>query len=405
MATEHEIKRKYEALCPLMNERMRRWWAAIEADALGKGGIAIVERATGMSRTTIRAGRDEFRAGIQNVEVVRVRRPGGGRPRLEERHPDLLAELESLMEPVTHGDYESPLRWTSRGVRQLAAELTDRGKRISAQKVGQLLNALGYRVNGMPKALEGGEHPDRKEQFEFIKARVEAYHARNAPVISVDMRRKEFFGGSQDAVDGRQLEGQQGSVLVHDLIDPDPGKMLSNGIHDMGHNKSRNGVGVDPGTVELAALSISRWWSQMGRKVYEKATELLIIIDGAGSHSGRSQVFKLELQKFADHIGLTIGVSCLPPGTSKWNKIEHRMACQVTEGWGDRMPVHHEIVVQLVGITRTTRELCVKAKLDRPGPISNKVCVSDPELQEINLIEDEFYGGWNYTVAPRRGST
>ncbi|HWO26420.1 MAG TPA: ISAzo13 family transposase [Kofleriaceae bacterium] len=373
MTTEHEIRRKYEALSPLMNERMRRCWAGVEAEALGRGGVAIVERATGMSRTTIRAGREELRTGVQNIEVVQVRRAGGGRPRLEERHPDLVTELESLIDPVTRGDSESPLRWTSKSVRKLAAELTERGKPISPQKVGQLLSSLGYRLTAMQKAPEGTAPPDRTQQFRFINDRARAYQVRNAPVISVDMKKTVFV-----AAYGLERDERQGNVNVN----------------------------VDHHTPELAVASISHWWSQMGRKVYEEATELLITADAGCSHGRRSWLFKTELQRLADRTGLTVAVSLFPPGTSKWNRAEHRMSCHITEHWHDHQVVDHEIVVQLIGATRAITTPRVRADLDRRmDPIGIRGSVNDVELdvelEEMNLTAEGFHGDWNYTIAPR----
>lgn len=398
--TEQEIRRKYEALSPLMDERMRRCWAGVEADAIGDGGIAIVERATGMSRTTIRAGRDEVRAGVQSIDVVQVRRTGGGRPRLEEQDPGLMTDLESLVDPVTRGDPESPLRWTSKSTRKLAAELAERGKPISPQKVGQLLFDLGYRLNAAQKTLEGTDHPDRNEQFEFINDRVEAYQARSAPVISVDTKKKELVGDFKNAGREWQPIGEPVPVRVHDFIDPDLGKAIPYGIYDLGRNEGWVNVGIDHDTPEFAVASIARWWSQMGRRVYPNASELLITADAGGSNGYRSRSFKTELQKFADRSGLTIGVSHFPPGTSKWNKIEHRMFCHITENWRGRPLLDHETVVQLIGATRTTTGLRVKAKLDRRSyPIGIKV--TDAQLQEINLIGEDFHSDWNYTIVPR----
>ena len=297
VTTEQEIRRKYEALSPLMDERMRRCWAGVEADAIGEGGIAIVERATGTSRTTIRAGRDEARAGVESVDVVQVRRTGGGRPRLEEQDPGLMTDLESLVDPVTRGDPESPLRWTSKSTRKLATELTERGKPISPQKVGQLLFALGYRLNAAQKTLEGTNHPDRNEQFEFINDRVEAYQARNAPVISVDTKKKELVGDFKNAGREWQPLGEPVPVRVHDFVDPDLGKAIPYGIYDLGRNEGWVNVGIDHDTPEFAVASIARWWSQMGRKVYPNASELLITADAGGSNGYRSRLFKIELQK------------------------------------------------------------------------------------------------------------
>jgi len=401
VTTEDEIRTKYEALSPLMDERMRRCWAGIEADVLGDGGIAIVERATGMSRTTIRAGRDELRAGVEDIKVVQVRRAGGGRPRLEEQDPSLIADLESLVDPVTRGDPESPLRWTSKSTRKLAAELSERGKPISPQKVGQLLFVMGYRLNAVQKTLEGTEHPDRNAQFEFINDRVEAYQARCAPVISVDTKKKELVGDFANAGREWQPIGEPVPVRVHDFIDKDLGKVIPYGIYDLGRNEGWVNVGIDHDTPEFAVASISRWWSQMGRRVYEKATELLITADAGGSNAYRSRVFKTELQKFADRTSLTIGVSHFPPGTSKWNKIEHRMFCHITENWRGRPLVDHQTIVELIGATRTTTGLRVRAKLDlRSYPTG--VQVTDDELAEVNLFKEAFHGEWNYTIAPRR---
>jgi hypothetical protein len=402
MTTEHEIRKKYEALSPLMNERMRRCWAGIEAEALGRGGIAIVERATGMSRTTIRAGREELRTGVQNIEVVQVRRAGGGRPRLEERHPDLVTELESLVDPVTCGDSESPLRWTSKSVRKLAAELIERGKPISPQKVGQLLSSLGYRLNAMQKAPEGTDLPDRNQQFRFINDRAKAYQARDAPVISVDMKKTEFVAAPQNADREWRPGGQLLQMSVPDPIHVDHGKALPYGVYDLERNERQGNVNVDHDTPELAIASISHWWSQMGRKVYEKATELLITADAGCSHGHRSWPFKTELQKLANRTGLTIAVSLFPPGTSKWNRAEHRMSCHITEHWHGHQVVDHEIVVQLIGATRTTTAPRVRADLDRRMyPSGIRGSVSDVELEEINLTAEGFHGDWNYTIAPR----
>jgi len=402
--TEDEIRRKYQALSPLMDERMRRCWAGVEADAIGEGGIALVERATGMSRTTIRAGRDEARAGLGDVDLAQVRRGGGGRPRLEEQDPGLMTELESLVDPVTRGDPESPLRWTSKSTRKLATELTERGKPISPQKVGQLLFTMGYRLNAAQKTLEGTDHPDRNEQFEFINDRVEACQARSSPVISVDTKKKELVGDFKNAGREWQPMGEPVPVRVHDFIDRDLGKAIPYGVYDLGRNEGWVNVGIDHDTPEFAVASIARWWSQMGRKVYPNASELLITADAGGSNGYRSRLFKIELQKLADRTGLTIGVSHFPPGTSKWNKIEHRMFCHITENWRGRPLLDHEAVVQLIGATRTTTGFRVKAKLDRRSySVGQKV--TDAQMRDINLIEEDFHGDWNYTIAPRAMDT
>ncbi len=399
MPSEKEIRQKYEALEPVMDERLRRLWAGAEAEAYGDGGIAAVERATGMSRTTIRIGRDELRAGVDPDGPVR--RAGGGRPRLEAQDPALEAALEALVEPLTRGDPESPLRWTSKSTRKLADELTAQGRPISPQKVGQLLHGLGYSLQGTHKTLEGTSHPDRNAQFEFINERVEEYQERGAPVISVDTKKKELVGDFKNGGREWHPEGKPVPVRVHDFIDPDLGKAIPYGIYDLAQNTGWVNVGIDHDTPAFAVESIARWWRHMGKLTYPNATELLITADGGGSNASRSRLFKAKLQRFADRTGLTIGVSHFPPGTSKWNKVEHRLFCHITENWRGRPLVDLETVVQLIGSTRTKAGLVVKAKLDR-RQYPTGIKVSDTEMSELNLVEEDFHGEWNYTIAPIR---
>jgi len=397
MATEDEIQRKYEALSPILDERARRLWAGVEAEH-SEGGIAAVERATGLSRTTIRAGRDELRAGLDPEEVVNVRRPGAGRPPLEERNPGMVAALEALVDPVTRGDPESPLRWTSKSTRKLSAELTAQGMKVSPQKVGELLYAAGYSLQATHKTLEGEQHPDRNAQFEYINDRVDGFHARGAPVISVDTKKKELVGEFKNA--GREWHpaGEPTSVRVHDFID-EKGKVIPYGVYDLGRNQAWVNVGVDHDTPAFAVRSIADWWRHMGKKAYPNATELLITADAGGSNSYRSRLWKAELQRFATRTGLTIAVSHFPPSTSKWNKIEHRLFCHITENWRGRPLVDHETVVQLIGSVRTKTGLVVKAKLDtREYPIG--VEVSDDEMEGLNIDRDRFHGDWNYSLSP-----
>jgi len=400
MASETEIRAKFLALDPVMDERMRRLWAGAEADALGEGGIATVERATGLSRTTIRAGRDELVAGVSPEDVVHVRKAGGGRPRLEEANPALVGALEALVDPVTRGDPESPLRWTSKSTRKLSEELGAQGLKASPQKVGQLLHAAGYSLQSTNKTLEGTTHPDRNEQFEFINDRVDSYHARGAPVVSVDTKKKELVGDFSNGGREWQPAGTPVSVRVHDFIDPDLGKAIPYGVYDLMQNDAWVSVGVDHDTPTFAVESIARWWRHMGKKTYPDTTELLITADAGGSNAYRSRVFKVELQRFADRSGLTIGVSHFPPGTSKWNKIEHRLFCHITENWRGRPLVDHETIVQLIGSVRTTKGLQVKAKLDkRHYPLG--VTVADSEMNDLDISRDPFHGEWNYTIRPR----
>jgi len=395
------VRTKFLALKPVMDERLTRLWAGAEAEALGDGGIAIVEEATGMSRTTIRAGRDELRIGAEFIDVVNVRRPGGGRPAIEEKSPEVVSVLESLVDPVTRGDPESPLRWTSKSTRKLAVELTEQGYKISPQKVGQLLHASGYSLQATHKTLEGTSHPDRDAQFEFINDRVDAFHARGAPVISVDTKKKELVGVFQNAGKEWQPAGQPEPVEIHDFIDDAVGKIIPYGVYDLGQNTGWVNVGVDHDTPEFAVESILRWWRHMGKQVYPDAKELLITADAGGSNSVRSRLWKLELQRFADVTGLAISVSHFPPGTSKWNKIEHRLFCHITENWRGRPLVDHQTVVNLIGSVRTTTGLTVKARLDtRSYPIGIKV--SNADLADVSISRESFHGDWNYTINPHQ---
>lgn len=400
MADEGEIRRKYEALSAVMDERMRRLWAGAEAEH-SDGGIAAVERATGMSRTTIRVGRDELRGGVSSEDVVNVRRPGGGRTSFEEANPELVTALEELVDPVTRGDPMSPLRWTSKSTRKLAEEMASRGYTLSPQKVGQLLHASGYSLQATNKTTEGSSHPDRNAQFEFINERVDAHHSRGGPVISVDTKKKELVGDFTNAGREWQPAASPVPVRVHDFMDKNLGKAIPYGIYDVGLNAAWVSVGVDHDTAEFAVGSISRWWQHMGKKSYPNATELLITADGGGSNGSRSRLWKVELQRFADRTGLTIGVSHFPPGTSKWNKIEHRLFCHITENWRGRPLVDHETIVQLIGSVRTTSGLVVKAKLDTRS-YETGIVVPDSKMDDLNISYDRFHGDWNYTIKPSK---
>jgi hypothetical protein len=383
-----------------MDERLTRLWAGAEAEAIGAGGIAIVEEATGMSRTTIRVGRDELRAGVDPGDVVNMRRTGGGRPPIEETTPEIVPALEALVEPVTRGDPESPLRWTSKSTRKLAEELGQQGFRVSPQKVGQLLHSNGYSLQATHKTLEGASHPDRNEQFEWINARVDAFQARGAPVISVDTKKKELVGDFKNAGREWHPEGEPVPVRVHDFLNDAVGKVIPYGVYDLTRNAGWVNIGIDHDTPEFAVESIARWWRLMGKRAYPDAKELLITADGGGSNAARSRLWKLELQRLADRSNLAISVSHFPPGTSKWNKIEHRLFCHITENWRGRPLVDHETVVQLIGSVRTTTGLTVKAQLDtRDYPIGIKV--SNAEMDALDITLDPFHGEWNYTLHPR----
>ncbi len=395
------IRAKFLALKPAMDERLTRLWAGAEAEALGEGGISIVEEATGMSRTTIRVGRDELREGVSADNVVSVRRAGGGRPSIETTSPGIIVALEGLVDPVIRGDPESPLRWSSKSTRKLASELGAQGYKVSPQKVGQLLHASGYSLQANEKTLEGSAHPDRNEQFEFINSRVDAFHGRSAPVISVDTKKKELVGDFKNGGSEWQPKGTPVPVRTHDFIDADLGKVIPYGVYDIARNVGWVNVGVDHDTPAFAVRSIAEWWRVMGRRAYPDATELLITADGGGSNSSRARLWKIELQQFADRTGLAISVSHFPPGTSKWNKIEHRLFCHITENWRGRPLVDRETVVQLIGSVRTTAGLVVKARLDtRAYPTGIKV--SNDDMERLAITKESFHGEWNYTLYPRR---
>ena len=391
------IRTKFLSLEPDLNERSRRTWAAVEAASLGRGGISAVAAATGMSRTTIRAGLRQLRE--PPLEAGRIRRPGGGRKRLSEKHPDLLSRLEALIEPATRGDPQSPLRWTCKSTRRLAAELTRQGRPVSRMTVDRLLRESGYSLQSNRKVREGTGHPDRNAQFEHINEQVQACQQRGQPVISVDTKKKELVGDFRNA--GRQWrpKGQALEVRVHDFVDKELGKAIPYGVYDLTHNEAWVSVGIDHDTAEFAAAAIGRWWSKMGRRRYPDAAELYITADGGGSNGARSRLWKVALQKLANRTGLRLTVSHFPPGTSKWNKIEHRLFCHITQNWRGQPLVSHEVIVQLISSTTTAEGLKVKAALDRRRYPTRKK-VAKQELEKVNLLPAGFHGDWNYTIAP-----
>jgi len=400
---EELVRMKFEGLAPHLNERAQRIWAGVEAEALGWGGIAIVQRATGMSRTTIRRGRDEFLSGASLQDLGSVRAPGAGRPRIEEAQPELLVALESLVEPVTRGDPESPLRWTTTSTRKLAAALENKGFQVSQQKVGQLLHDLDYSLCATRKTVEGKQSPDRNAQFEHINTRVDAYQKRSAPVVSVDTKKKELVGNFKNGGQEWQPKGHPVGVLVHDFPDDAVGKAIPYGVYDLTDNEAWVNVGIDHDTAEFAVASIGRWWTYMGQKSYPDATELLITADAGGSNGYRTRLWKAELQLLADRTGLTIGVSHFPPGTSKWNKIEHCLFCHITENWRGRPLLDHETVVKLIGSVRTSKGLKVKARIDK-RQYPTGIRVDNDEMDGLLITRETFHGDWNYTIHPRADS-
>jgi transposase len=401
MTRVEEVAKKYAVLDPLLNERQRRLWAAAEAAAVGRGGISAVSAATGMSRSTIRVGIQEISRGVESSRgPARVRRPGAGRKRLEQTDPGLLPALEALVDPATRGDPMSPLRWTSKSVRHLAEEMTQQGHPVSPQKVCELLDKAGYSLQGTRKTREGTSHPDRNAQFEHINAQAKRFQRHGQPVISVDTKKKESIGNFANAGREWQPKGEPEHVASHDFPDEELGKAIPYGVYDIGRNEGWVNVGIDHDTAEFAVESIRRWWRTMGSKVYPGAAELLITADAGGSNASRSRAWKVELQRLADDTGLAIHVCHFPPGTSKWNKIEHRMFCLITQNWRGRPLLSVQTVVNLIADTTTATGLRIKSKLDaRSYPTGIKI--RDDQLDAISIRRSRFHGDWNYTISAR----
>ena len=397
------IRRKYRALAPELDERRRRQWAAAESRDLGWGGMTAVAEATGLSRTTINVGTGELGqpAKQRALEAMRVRRPGGGRRRLAETDPDLLAALETLIEPTTRGDPESPLRWTCKSIRRLAEELTRENHPVGAVTVAKLLRRTGYSLQANRKTREGSSHPDRNAQFEYINASVQRFLKRGQPAVSVDAKKKENVGDFKNG--GREWlpQGQPEEVRVYDFLIKSLGKAALYGVYDLLQNQGWVSVGIDHDTAQFAVNSIRRWWNEMGQQRFPRARELLITADGGGSNSHRSRLWKVSLQGLADELGIGLFVCHFPPGTSKWNKIEHRLFSFITKNWRARPLVSLEVIVNLIAGTTTRTGLIVKAALDT-NRYPTKIKVSDEQLGRLRLKPHAFHGEWNYTLSPRR---
>ena len=393
------IRRRYVSVSSGLDERQRRLLVAAEALAYGRGGGVAVSRATGVSRRVIRAGLRELQA-AETLPPGRVRRPGGGRKSAIEKDPELPVALERLIEPTTRGDPESPLRWTCRSLRKLTAALREQGHQVSQRVVANLLRTLEYSLQGNRKVLEGNQHPDRNAQFGHVNAEVETQLAAGEPAISVDAKKKELVGPFKNGGRALRPKGQPEPVRVHDFVDKELGRATPYGVYDLGRNQGWVTVGIDHDTAEFAVASIQRWWQTLGRTTYPEATSLLITADGGGSNGSRLRLWKWELQRFADETGLEVQVCHLPPGTSKWNKIEHRLVSYITQNWRGKPLVSHEVIVSLIAATKTRSGLTVRCQLDdRAYPTGRKV--TDAEFASINLKRDPFHGEWNYRIRPR----
>ena len=396
------IRRKFRTLRPEMDERLRRQWAAAEAREFGWGGVSLVALATGLSRPTITAGLHDLKRPAQEcaTEATRVRRPGGGRRPLTEIDRGLLVALEALIEPTARGDPESSLRWTCKSTRRLAQELTQQKHPVGPSTVATLLRRAGYSLQANRKTREGASHPDRNAQFEYINACVQQFQRRGQPAISVDTKKKELIGDFRNGGREWRPQGEPEEVRVHDFLDKTLGKAIPYGVYDMLNNQGWVSVGINHDTAQFAVHSIHRWWSKMGHRHFPRARQLLITADGGGSNSHRSRLWKLSLQQLADDLELKLFVCHLPPGTSKWNKIEHRLFSFITQNWRGRPLVSHQAIVNLIGSTTTRAGLLVKAALDT-NQYDTKIKVSDEQLARLKLTPHEFHGDWNYTLSPR----
>jgi Rhodopirellula transposase DDE domain len=409
-ATLDTVRTKFELLRPLMDERMRRQWAASEALSLQRGGVTLVAKATGLSRTTIGEGMQELRErthlGIEDEICVselpkRVRRPGGGRHPLKANDATLIRDLEALIDPTTRGDPQSPLRWTCKSTRNLAEALGLQGHQVSYPTVALLLHDLGYSLQSNRKTREGGSHADRDAQFAHIYHQVCAFQERGQPVVSVDTKKKELVGDFKNAGREWQPEGAPEEVRMYDFPDKRLGKAIPRGVYDVTWDEGWVSVGVDHDTAQFAAETLRRWWQEMGSRVYPEATRLLITADSGGSNSRRSRLWKVSIQALADLLELPISVCHFPPGTSKWNPIEHRMFCHITQNWRGRPLVSRGVVVNLIGHTTTRTGLEIRAELDT-NSYETGIKVTDEELAAVRITRDNFHGEWNYTISPRR---
>ena len=385
----------------MLNERTRRLWAGAEAEALGRGGIKTLARVTGFSRNTVARGVREAK-GSKRLGTWRVRHPGGGRKRKAVLYPGLIETLEHLVDPVSRGHPESPLRWTCKSTRHLAEELKRQGYAVSDRLVAGLLYELEYSLQANQKMKEGTRHPDRNAQFEYINAKLMRWMRRKQPAISVDTKKKELVGDFKNGGRTWRPLGRPEKVRVHDFIDKKLGKAIPYGVYDIARNTGWVSVGINHDTAAFAVNTIRRWWRQMGRPKYQQTASILIVADSGGSNGSRVRLWKWELQRLANEIGLSIHVSHLPPGTSKWNKIEHRLFSFISQNWRGQPLLTHATIVNLIANTRTSTGLKVRCVLDKRN-YPKKIAVTDAQMARIQLFPDKFHGDWNYSIRPTNG--
>lgn len=402
MEAENEIRARYVNLEWALNEKLRRLFAANEAKVFGHGGITLAQKATGVARNSIKQGLKELsnkEKEFDSSAPVRIRKVGGGRKASVKKDKKLRSALENLVEPTTLGDPESPMRWTCKSLRQLESELRSQGFHVSHTSVGNLLKEIGYSLQGNQKTLEGSKHPDRNAQFEFINARTEEAMREGQPVISVDTKKKELVGRYKNGGKELRPKGNPEQVKVYDFVDKKLGRANPYGVYDVADNSAWVSVGTDHDTASFAVSTIRRWWFSMGSDLYPEAQKLVITADGGGSNGSRVRLWKIELQKLANELKIPIHVSHFPPGTSKWNKIEHRLFSFISMNWRGKPLVSHETIVNLIAATTTTKGLKVRAELDS-AHYPKGIKVTDEELEAIQIKRDEFHGEWNYSILP-----
>ena len=400
METEKEIRERYANIEWALNEKLRRLFAANEAKVFGHGGITLAQKATGVARNSIKQGIKELSnkdEGVLSSPSSRVRNVGGGRKASVKKDKKLLAALECLVEPTTLGDPESPLRWTCKSLRQLESELRSQGFSVSHTSIGNLLKEMGYSLQGNQKTLEGSKHPDRNAQFEFINSLTESAIRDGQPVISVDTKKKELVGNYKNVGKELRPKGKPEQVKVYDFVDKELGRANPYGVYDIADNSAWVSVGTDHDTAAFAVSTIRRWWFSMGKDLYPDAKKLVITADGGGSNGSRVRLWKVELQKLADELNIPIQVSHFPPGTSKWNKIEHRLFSFISMNWRGKPLVSHETIVNLIAATTTRKGLKVRAEIDS-SLYPKGIKVTDKELKAIQIKRDEFHGEWNYSI-------
>lgn len=399
------IREKYARLQPHLGERGARLWAANEALSFGRGGVRAVAEALAISAKTIMQGKHELQAPTPrpDSDLVggRQRRPGGGRKSILEKHPQLVAVIQQIVDPATRGDPMKPLRWVSKSLPHIVGELSRQGYRISTHTVSKILQEdLEYGMQGLRKTREGSSHPDRDAQFQYINQRCREFQQRGQPVISVDSKKKELVGDFKNAGREWHPKGKPEAVRVHDFADKRKGKVTPHGVYDIGRNQGWVSVGIDHDTAEFAVDSIRHWWKRMGQPSYPEAQELLITADSGGSNSYRARLWKCQLQKLANETGLSISVCHFPPGTSKWNKIEHRMFCHITSNWRGRPLESREVVVNLIANTQTSKGLTIQADLN-VNSYAKGIKVPKQEISRLNLKPADFHGEWNYMISPQ----